>query len=138
MHKAMIVLLLTSLFCASGIAEEIDIKNLMINHPEWYIKITDWHVYAGWSCPAIIHHVTIENTSDIAYKGIKISVLYYSTTYENYGTQISQATGVLPVTVPPHSRETYLKSGATLGAGCMAMYAGNLEVLGATPVSGGR
>jgi hypothetical protein len=107
----MIVLLLTSLFCASGIAEEIDIKNLMINHPEWYIKITDWHVYAGWSCPAIIHHVTIENTSDIAYKGIKIRVLYYSTTYENYGTQISQETGVLPVIVAPHSKETYLKNG---------------------------
>ena len=50
MHKTMIVLLLTSLFCATGKAEEIDIKNLMINHPEWYIKITDWHVYAGWSC----------------------------------------------------------------------------------------
>ena len=62
MHKAIIVLLLTSLFCATGKAED-----LMINHPEWYIKITDWHVYAGWSCPAIIHHVTIENTSDIAY-----------------------------------------------------------------------
>ena len=67
MHKAIIVLLLTSLFCATGRSEGIDIKNLMINHPEWYIKITDWHVYAGWSCPAIIHHVTIENTSDIAY-----------------------------------------------------------------------
>lgn len=50
MHKAIIVLLLTSLFCATGRAEETDIKNLVINHPEWYIKITDWHVYAGWSC----------------------------------------------------------------------------------------
>ncbi len=88
--------------------------------------------------PAITHHVTIETTSDIAYKDIKIRALYYSTTYENYGTQISQETGVLPVTVPPHSEETYLKSGATLGAGCMAMYAGYLEVLGASPVSWGR
>lgn len=114
MHKAIIVLLLTSLFCATGRSEEIDIKNLMINHPEWYIKITDWHVYAGWSCPAIIHHVTIENTSDIAYKDIKIRVLYYSTTYENYGTQISQETGVLPVVVLPHSKETYLKNGVPL------------------------
>ena len=107
MHEATIVLLLTGLFCAIGRAEEIDIKNLMINHPEQHIKITDWHVYAGWRCPAIIHHVTIENTSDIAYKDIQIRVLYYSTTYENYGTQISQETGVLPVTVPPYSKETY-------------------------------
>jgi len=138
MHKAMIVLLLTNLFCSMGRAEEIDIKNLMINHAEWYIKITDWHVYGGWSCPAIIHQVTIENTSDIAYKDIQIRVLYYSTTYEKYGTQISQETGVLPVIVLPHSKETYLKSGATLGAGCMAMYAGYFEVLGATPASWGR
>ena len=67
-------------------------------------------------------------------------MLYYSTTYENYGTQISQETGVLPVVVLSHSKETYLKNGerATLGAGCLAMYAGYLEVLGATPVSGGR
>ncbi len=34
MHEATIVLLLTGLFCAIGRAEEIDIKNLMINHPE--------------------------------------------------------------------------------------------------------
>ena len=115
MHEAMIVLLLTSLFCATGRAEEIDIKNLMINNPEWYIKITDWHVYAGSSCPAIIHHVTIENTSDsdTAYKDIKTRVRYYSTIYENYGTQISQETRVLPVIVLPHGKETYLKNVAT-------------------------
>ena|SRR3972149_8671679 len=134
MRKAIVAFVLISLFYATGRAEEAYTKNLMIDHPEWYIKITDWSVYAGWSCPAIIHHVTIENTSDIAYKDVQVRVHYYSTSSENYGTQIAQGKGVLLVALPPHSKETYLKNGATLGAGCMAMYAGNLEVLGATPV----
>jgi hypothetical protein len=138
MAKAIVALILISLYGVTGEAEETYNRNLMMEHPEWYIKIPDWNVYAGWSCPAIIHNVTIENTSDIAYKDIKIRVKYYSTSWENYGTQISQETGVLPVTVPPHSKETYLKNGATLGAGCMAMYAGGLEVLGAIPLLDGK
>ena len=90
--------------------------------------------YSVWSGVAIIHHVTIENTSDIAYKDIKVRVLYYSNSITDNGKQISQETGILPVVVPPHSKNTYLKGGSTLGASSMGMYAGYLEVLGAVPL----
>jgi hypothetical protein len=134
MRELTLALILVISFCYTVRAEESYNRNVMINNPERYIRITDWSVYAGWSCPAIIHHVTIENKSEITYKDIQIRVRYFSTSSENYGTQIAQEKGVLPVTVPPKSKGTYLENGATLGAGCMAMYAGGLEVLGATPV----
>ncbi len=126
-------LILLSLFCTVGKADEVETKNSMIIHPEWYIKIIDSSFYVA-SRVAIIHHVTIENTSDIAYKNIKVRVNYYSTSSSNYGTQVAQETGVLPVTLPPHSKETYLKGGAVLGAGSMSWYAGNIEVLEAVPI----
>lgn len=104
--------------------------NPMFLHPEWYINITDWSFYAPRSV-AIIHHVTIENTSDITYKDIKVRVRYYSTSPSKSGTQIGQETGILPVTLPPHSKKTYLKGGTVFGAGSNSMNAGNIEVLGA-------
>jgi hypothetical protein len=106
----------------------------MIDHPEWYIKITDWTIYSTWSAVAIIHHVTIENTSDIAYKDVKVRVRYYQTSAPRAGTQIAQETGVLPVTLPPHSKDTYLRNGSTLGMASMFMYPKGIEVLGAVPV----
>jgi hypothetical protein len=106
----------------------------MILHPEWYIKVLDWSVYSAWGGVAIIHHVTIENTSDIAYKDIAVRVLYYSYSYSDTGTLISQEVGVLPITLPPHSKNTYLKGGATLGASSMGTYAGYIEVLRAIPI----
>ena len=115
----------------NGKAQEFPTLDPMILHPEWYIKVLDWSVYSVWSGVAIIHHVTIENTSDIAYKDIKVRVLYYSNSVTNNGKQISQETGILPITLPPHSKNTYLKGGSTLGASSMGMYAGYLEVLGA-------
>ncbi len=118
----------------NGKAQEFPTLDPMILHPEWYIKVLDWSVYSVWSGVAIIHHVTIENTSDIAYKGIKVRVLYYSNSVTNNGKQISQETGILPITLPPHSKNTYLKGGSTLGASSMGMYAGYLEVLGAVPL----
>ena len=90
-------------------------SNTMAAHPEWYIKVTDWNVYATWSAVAIIHHVTIENNSDIEYKDV-------------------QEVGVLPVTLPPRSKNTYLKSGHTLGAASTFMNPLDLQVLTATPV----
>ncbi|MEM4658863.1 MAG: hypothetical protein QXX77_10635 [Candidatus Methanosuratincola sp.] len=104
-----------------------------IEHPEFYLKISDWSFYVA-SRVAIIHHVTIENTADIAYKDIKVKVYYYSTSYPNYGRLVSSTTGVLPVTVPPKSRDVYLKDGITLGAGSLSYRAKNIEVLGATPI----
>ena len=47
--------------------------NTMAAHPEWNIKVADWNIYATWSAVAIIHHVTIENNSDIEYKNVKVN-----------------------------------------------------------------
>lgn len=107
--------------------------NTMAAHPEWYIKVTDWNVYATWSAVAIIHHVTIENNSDIEYKDVKVRVFYTSMSTGGSGTVVSQEVGVLPVTLPPRSKNTYLSSGHTLGAGSTFMNAVDLQVLGATP-----
>ena len=102
-------------------------------HPERYIKITDWSVYATWGAVAIIHHVTIENTSDVEYRDVKVRVCYSSVT-SGPGTIVSQEVGVLPVTLPPRSKQTYLKKGATIGAGSQFMDAADIQVLGAVPV----
>lgn len=107
--------------------------NTMAAHPEWYIKVTDWNVYATWSAVAIIHHVTIENNSDIEYKDVKVRVCYTSMSTGGAGSIVSQEVGVLPVTLPPRSSATYLSSGHTLGAGSTFMNAVDLQVLGATP-----
>lgn len=105
----------------------------MHQHPKLYIKITDWSFYTA-SRVAIIHHVTIENTSSIAYKNIKVKVNYYSAYGPKYGTHVSSTTGVLHITLPPHSKKTYLKGGAVLGAGSMNMRADNIRVLDAIPL----
>ena len=108
--------------------------NTMAAHPEWYIKVTDWNLYATWSAVAIIHHVTIENNSDIEYKDVKVRVFYTSMSTGGAGSIVSQEVGVLPVTLPPRSSATYLSSGHTLGAGSTFMNAVDLQVLEATPV----
>jgi len=109
-------------------------KNPMAMHPEWYIKILDWSFYVAWGGVAIIHHVTIENTSDLVYKDIKVRVNYYSTTGSNYGVQVGQEIGFLPVTLQPNSKEEYLKGGSVLGLGSTNLRAGGIEVLGAKPI----
>jgi len=132
---AIIGLMLFTLFNLSGLSEEKEIPTSMVQHPEWYIKITDWSFYATRGV-AIIHHVTIENTSDIAYKNVEVRVHYYSTSASNYGTEIGNETGVLNVVLPPHSKKTYLEGGAVLGAGSSLFNADNIEVLGALPATG--
>lgn len=127
------LLLLLPLTVAGTRAEDYS-SDTMAEHPEWYIKITDWSVYATWSAVAIIHHVTIENTADIPYKDVVVRVTYTSNTAGSAGTIISQETGVLPVTLPPKSKDTYLKAGVTLGAGSQFMNPNTIQVLGATPV----
>ena len=109
-------------------------EGMMAEHPEWYINVSDWSVYATWSAVAIIHHVTIENTSDITYKDVKVRVRYTSSSPGGAGSIISQEVGVLPVTLPPKSKATYLKSGVTIGAGSQFMNAVDIQVLSATPV----
>ncbi len=129
------LLMLFTLFNLSGLSEEKEITTTMAQHPEWYIKITDWSFYATRGV-GIIHHVTIENTSDIAYKNVEVRLHYYSTSASNYGTEIGNETGVLKVVLPPHSKKTYLEGGAVLGAGSSLFNADNIEVLGALPATG--
>jgi hypothetical protein len=125
---------LIAIMLLSPSANSFSYNRQMLDHPEWYIKITDWAIYSTWSAVAIIHHVTIENTSDIPYKDVMVRVRYYQTSAPRAGTQIAQETGVLPVTLPPHSNDTYLRNGSTLGAASMFMYPKEIEVLGAVPV----
>ncbi|MBF8302392.1 MAG: hypothetical protein HW396_673 [Candidatus Dadabacteria bacterium] len=127
-------LILFTLFNLSGLTEEAETTNPMVQHPEWYIKITDWSFYATRGV-GIIHHVTIENTSEIAYKNVEVRVHYNSTSASNYGTEIGNETGALKVVLPPHSKKTYLEGGAVFGAGSSLFNAGNIEVLGATPLT---
>ncbi len=133
MGKAMIAFVLASLLHASVDADEARTENFQVMHPEWYIKITDFNVYSARGV-AIIHHVTIENTSDIAYRNVKVRVRYNSTSYTNYGTEVATETGVLPVTLPPQSKKTYLQGGSVLGATSSSFYPKTIEVLGAVPV----
>jgi hypothetical protein len=130
---AMGILILLGLFYHPVKAEEGETLDLMVEHPELYIKVTNWSFYTAFRT-AIIHHVTIENASDIAYKDVKVRIRYYSTSPSNYGTQVGQEIGILPVTLPPHSKQTYLREGAVLGAGSSLFDADNLEVLGATAI----
>src|SRR3972149_8861540 len=129
------LLMLFTLFNLSGLSEEKEITTTMVQHPQWYIKITDWSFYATRGV-GIIHHFTIENTSVIAYKSVEVKVRYYSTSASNYGTEIGNETGVLNVVLPPHSKKTYLEGGAVLGAGSSLFNADNIEVLGALPATG--
>ncbi|MEQ9618313.1 MAG: hypothetical protein RIG61_03960 [Deltaproteobacteria bacterium] len=99
------------------------------------IKITDWSFYAAWGM-STMHNVTIENTSDVAYKEIKVRVSYY---LSYYPTQPSTAVLVLPVNLPPRSKDTYLEGGlASLivnpgGMFGMHLSSGEIEVLEAVP-----
>jgi hypothetical protein len=128
-------ILLSTLFLSHGAhSEKLYLPDSMTTNPEWYIKVTDWSVYATWSAVAIIHSVTIENTSDVEYKNVRVRVCYTSMSTGGAGNIVSQEVGVLPVTLPPRSKKTYLKQGVTLGAGSTFMNAVELQVLGATPV----
>ncbi len=82
----------------------------------------------------MISNVTIENTADIAYKDIVIKLNYYSTSYKNAGQQVSSTTAVLPITIPPHSKNTYLKGGMPIGLGAESYQTKYVQVLGAVPV----
>lgn len=115
-------------------ALEPDDMSSMLDHPEAYIKITDWSFYVA-ARVAIIHHLTIENTADIAYKDVKIKVYYYSTNPPDVGELISSTSGVLRITLPPKSKRIYLKGGSVLGAGSFGYRAGNIEVLSAVPIT---
>ncbi len=128
------------LFCFSALsyAEETpapdpaSYDSNQILHPEWYLKVTNWSFYTA-ARVAMLSSVTIENTADIAYKDIRVKLLYSSYSYPAAGI-IATSTGVLPVTVPPKSKGTYLKGGTTMGAGNQNYKVMDIEVISATPV----
>jgi len=105
-----------------------------ITHPEWFIKITDWSYFAP-ARVAMLSSVKIENTADIAYKDIKVRLLFYSSSGPAVGQTIATTQGVLPVTVPPKSADTYLKGGITMGAGRQGYRVSDIQVLSATPIT---
>jgi hypothetical protein len=102
-------------------------------HPEWYIKITDWSFYTA-ARVAILSSVTIENTADVPYRDVRVNLIYTSYSAPAAGI-IATSTGMLPVTLPPKSKMTYLKGGQTMGAGNQNYDLSDIEVLSATPVS---
>jgi hypothetical protein len=135
MMKKFVIAALLILTIPAGLARGEDfLPDSMKTHPEWYLKISDWSVYATWSAVAIIQGVTIENTSGIAYKDVKVRVTFTSNTAGGAGSVISQEEGVLPITVPAGSKDTYLRAGYPLGAGSQFMNPLAIQVLGATPV----
>lgn len=101
-------------------------------HPEWYINVTKWSFFTA-ARVAMLSSVTIENTADVAYKDIKIKLYYTSYSHPAAGI-IATSTGVLPVTVPPNSKDTYLKGGITMGAGNQNYKVTDIQVLSATPI----
>jgi hypothetical protein len=136
MIRRTIIALLFIIPLTAGLARGEDyLPESMKTHPEWYLKIPDWSVYATWSAVAIIHDVTIVNNSDITYRDIRVRVTYTSNTAGGAGNVISQEGGVLPITVPPRSKDTYLRAGYPLGAGSQFMNPLAIQVLGATPVT---
>ncbi len=134
MRMTIKTLILLFSFCNIVGADETNSEKLQIQHPEWYIKISEFNIYSARGV-GIIHHVTIENSADIAYKNLKVRVRYKSRSYTNYGTVVATETGVLPVTLPPNSKKTYLEGGAVLGATSSGFEAGSIEVLSAVPIT---
>jgi hypothetical protein len=137
-HIATKLFILLVLCSPLATAQESKPTISMKQHPEWYIKVTDWSYFVAWVGVAMISNVTIENTADIAYKDIKIKLNYYSTSYGSAGEQVSSTTTVLPITVPPRSRDTYLKGGMPIGMGAQSYQTKYVQVLGAVPIVEGR
>ena len=126
--------MLMTLYAGLARGEEY-LPDSMKTRPEWYIHISDWSVYATWGGVAIIQGLTIENTSDLTYRDVKVRVTYSSSAAGGAGGVVNQEAGVLPITLPPHSRDTYLRAGYPFGAGSQFMNPLDIQVLGATPVS---
>jgi hypothetical protein len=132
-HIATKLFILLLLFSPFAKAEELKPTVSMIQHPERYIKVTDWSYFSALRV-AMISNVTIENTADIAYKEIEIKLNYYSTSYGSVGQQVSSTTAVLPITIPPRSKATYIRGGMPIGLGVSSYQTKYVQVLGAVPV----
>ncbi len=107
MRILFVTIIILIIFFSISRSEEPTTINPMITRPEWYINISDWSFYVAWGGVALINNVTIENTSNLGYRNIKVKVLYYSMLGSNYGIQIGQEIGYLPITLPP-KKQKYL------------------------------
>lgn len=105
-----------------------------ITHPAWYLDVSDWSFFTA-ARVAMLSSVVIENTADVAYKDIRVLIRYNSTSGPAVGQTIATTTAVLPVTVPPKSKDKYLKGGITVGAGNQSYRVSDIEVLSATPIT---
>jgi len=105
-----------------------------ITHPEWFLKITDWSYFAP-ARVAMLSSVKIENSASIAYKDIRVRLIFTTTSGPAIGQTIATTQGLLPVTVPPKSADTYLKGGVTMGAGRQGYRVSDIQILSATPIT---
>lgn len=112
--------------------DPFDYNSNQVLHPDWFINITDWSFYTA-ARVAMLSSVTIENTADVAYKDINVKLLYTSYSSPVSGI-IATTTAVLPVTIPPKSKATYLKGGITVGAGQQNYKVSDIVILSATPI----
>ena len=124
------ILLTLYLFNAKALSENIQD---MINNPQRYIVISDWSFYSA-ARVGILSHVTIENKSSIRYKDLRVRVNYYAATPQFYGIKVSQQVTKLPITLKPHSKEVYLKSGQPIGGGSINIKARSIDLLSATAI----
>jgi hypothetical protein len=128
---AFIIFSVLSVFLEGKVRAEQEGKNVP------GINITDYSFYAAWGM-ATMHNVTIENPTDVAYKGLKVKIDYY---LSYYPTEPYSATVVIPVTLPPNSKNTYFRNGLPSlivnpnGIYGMHLVAGKIEVLEAVPDS---
>lgn len=122
-----------SLVSTNVLSEEKKVTEDMINNPVRYIEVHDWGFYVA-ARVAILHHVTIENKSSVAYTDIRIRVNYYSASPSLHGYKVGFQEKVLRITLPPGSKKTYLSEGLPIGAGSSQLIAKNLEILSARAV----
>ena len=105
-----------------------------ITHPEWFLKITDWSYFAP-ARVAMLSSVKIENTASIAYKDIRIRVVFNASSGPAVGQTIATTQSMLPVIVPPNSADKYIKGGMPVGAGRQGYRVSEIQVLTATPIT---
>jgi len=102
----------------------------MVDHPESYLKVSDWSFFVAFNGIGMLSNVKIKNSSNIDYKDIKVRVGYYSAS----GVQVSFVTKSLPVVVSANTEDSYLNAGLVLGASPGDVDVKNIQVLGAVPV----
>lgn len=135
MKKLLFLMIISAIIFIPGIGNSVKQPNYneIVNNPTDYIEVVDWHFYVA-SRVAILYNVTLENKSPYTFKRIKVRVNYYSTNGSSAGIKIAEQKSVLDITLPPNSKNTYLKSGYPIGAGSPSFKVKNLDVISAEVV----